>query len=723
MDLSKLTVEELQALLAKVQEEGKGAKQKAAYDRALGEERQKMMDERGTLDNIRAGIGKSIYDTGRGLSQLFGGMSREEVDQTKALDAPLMKSGGGITGNVLGQIGQSMLPLGAARLAAAVPGRVGAAVNALPGANTVLGGAALGGGQGFIQPVGTEDSRFVNTALGTFAGGAIPAGVAGYRATRAALDPMTAAGRDRVTGRMLNQFATNPEQALERMAAGKSNVPGVMPSVGEATLDPGLATLERSMLNFPGPMQGAMSERLAQNNAARQKFLEAIGGTADELSSAKAAASSAYERGIAQMGATAGDVNTPKTVQLIDRILASPKAESPTLKAELTAVRAQLFEPYPAAERLGDAAKAIRDAVERAHKRGINAADIKALEAARSEIIGKSRMAARMDPAQHKQLADAALERLYQLETKSKGAQEAVQSAVDLLGAQNVAFKRDPARLAEIYKTINTRIGALDSTSGKDVEAIKALTSVKRSLANWMDAATGYKGGYSKVNRDYSAAKKEINQMEVLQGIRARDSVSGAPRSGVDALGNASLGERELMLSGFLKATDPAKKVKAGGRDVKLEQLLNPQRADDLATLRADAARALEARNSGKAMGSPTAQFLYAQNLLGQTLGPLGLPTSLADRMVGAVTSAPFIGAPLAAANRYAGRGMAQHVSEAMMDPQRAASLMGAANQAQMRALNPGVSRLLPPTLAGLATGMFGSRQLPQEEPPYGARW
>lgn len=711
-----VTQSQLIAMLGKLDAK---ARQDADYRRNLGEERQKMMDERGFFENAAASVGKVAADAWRGVSQWTPfGPSREEVDRLKQADAPLMESGGGIAGNLAGEVALSLAPLGAGKAAQMVPA-VGRLLAASPKAeaiaqalspNTVIGGTALGLGMGAAKPVGTEDSRIANAVLSGMAGGAVPAAIGVGRAAKAAfVDPLTQAGKDRIAGRMLQDFASNPELAQARLQLAKSNIPGVLPTAGEATLDPGIATLERTMYNFPGPMPQVLRDRAAANNAARQQFLEALTGTPDQLTAAKKAASAAYEAGIDNVGKLAGDVNTPKTVQLIDRLLASPKAESEIMRKELEAVRAQMFEPYPAAERLANAGKIIREAVDAAHKRGINAQDVAALEEARRAVLGASRMAARVDAREHGKLADAALERLYGLETKTKGAQQAVQEVVDLLGAQNLAYKRDPARLAEIYKTVNSRIQRLDATRGTDVEAIKALNAVKRSLRNQMDAAVGPGKGFSQVNANYRTAKQEINQMEALQGIASRDGVSGLPVTTIDAAGNPLMGARQLQPAGFLKATDPGKTVKVGGKDRKLGELLNDQRAADMALLRGDVSRANAAANAGKAQGSPTAQFLYAQNLLRQSLGPLGLPTSWADRLIGGLASAPFVGAPLAAANRYAGRALAEHVGEVMMDPRRAAQLMAAAQAQQTAMLNPGVSRLLPPTLVGaLGSGMFG---------------
>lgn len=105
------------------------------------------------IQNTLAGAGKSFYDIGRGIKQLVGAKSREEVDADRALDAPLMDTKAGIAGNIGGSV------------VATSPTMF------IPGVNTYTGAAALGGGLGAMQPVGTNDSRLANIALG--AGGGV----------------------------------------------------------------------------------------------------------------------------------------------------------------------------------------------------------------------------------------------------------------------------------------------------------------------------------------------------------------------------------------------------------------------------------------------------------------------------------------------------------------------------------------------------------------------
>lgn len=141
-------------------------------------------------DKFFAGAGKAAVDMGRGIRQLGAeagqlvGLNtnadqyRQQQDEINQQDAPLMQTGAGIVGNIAGNIattyaGGSLLR-GAGALAGA--GRVGQALttagNVIASPNTVRGAATAGAVMGGIQPVGTEDSRTLNTALGAGTGAA-----------------------------------------------------------------------------------------------------------------------------------------------------------------------------------------------------------------------------------------------------------------------------------------------------------------------------------------------------------------------------------------------------------------------------------------------------------------------------------------------------------------------------------------------------------------------
>lgn len=105
-----------------------------------------------TTEKFLAGAGKAFYDVGRGAGQMLGLVSSKDVEEARRLDAPLMNTGAGLAGNVVGNIATS-LPTAA-----------------IPGVNTVRGAALVGGAYGLLQPSVSTSETLGNVALG--AGGA-----------------------------------------------------------------------------------------------------------------------------------------------------------------------------------------------------------------------------------------------------------------------------------------------------------------------------------------------------------------------------------------------------------------------------------------------------------------------------------------------------------------------------------------------------------------------
>lgn len=141
-----------------------------------------------SLQNFAAGAGKAVVDTGRGIKQL--GMEgyglirpkqlsdiitgspadqyRNYIDTIQQQDAPLLDTKAGLLGNIAGNVATTIAPagvLGIAGKAAKIPGLVRAGAG-LAAPTTIRGAAALGAAQGALQPVGTDQSRIENTALG-----------------------------------------------------------------------------------------------------------------------------------------------------------------------------------------------------------------------------------------------------------------------------------------------------------------------------------------------------------------------------------------------------------------------------------------------------------------------------------------------------------------------------------------------------------------------------
>lgn len=116
-------------------------------------------DDMSGPERFLAGVGKGFVDLGRGAGQMLGMVDQSEIDEARKLDAPLMQTGSGIAGNIVGGI------------AAAAPTMF------IPGANSVGGAAAVGGALNALQPTAEGESRTKNALTGAALGGAAQYGI------------------------------------------------------------------------------------------------------------------------------------------------------------------------------------------------------------------------------------------------------------------------------------------------------------------------------------------------------------------------------------------------------------------------------------------------------------------------------------------------------------------------------------------------------------------
>jgi hypothetical protein len=70
-----------------------------------------------------------------------------------------------------------------------------------------------------------------------------------------------------------------------------------------------------------------------------------------------------------------------------------------------------------------------------------------------------------------------------------------------------------------------------------------------------------------------------------------------------------------------------------------MANVLDPAQMQSVQGVGQDMARYASAQELARVPGSPTAQYLGAQNVIRQFLGPLGIPQSAADSMIGRVAS------------------------------------------------------------------------------------
>jgi hypothetical protein len=228
-------------------------------------------------DRFISGGGKAFMDPIHGAGQVTGLISQDEVDETKRLEKPLMRTGEGKFGNIVGS-GIAAAPFAAIR-----------------GANTVVGAGLVGGGLGFMEPVATGESRLRNTTRGAMFSSAVPAAAAVLKSAKALSDPLREGGQEAIVRDTMKRFATDPEKAAQSLQNPQQFIPDSKPTVAEATLDPGLATLQRGAMSSDPQIAGAFATRDQANNAARLSALSGIAKDDASMEAAKTARSAASD--------------------------------------------------------------------------------------------------------------------------------------------------------------------------------------------------------------------------------------------------------------------------------------------------------------------------------------------------------------------------------------------------------------------------------------------
>lgn len=121
------------------------------------------------FDKFRAGVGKAFADTGRGIGNLMGLVSDEDIRQANYRDKALMDDGYGMVGNMGGHAAQFALPGGALAGAGKALGSKGLLNlgTSLAAPKSVTTAAASGGLYGLLQP----GDRLENATVGAIGGG------------------------------------------------------------------------------------------------------------------------------------------------------------------------------------------------------------------------------------------------------------------------------------------------------------------------------------------------------------------------------------------------------------------------------------------------------------------------------------------------------------------------------------------------------------------------
>ena len=149
-----------------------------------------------------AGAGKAMTDIGRGIGQVAGLVSQEDIAAARERDRALMETGAGTAGNIVGGVA-TMLP-----------------TMLVPGANTIAGASLIGAGVGALAPTVEEESRIGNAVLGGAAGAAGQAAASGLSRvlaprTAPAVKELMEEGVTPTPGQIMGGAAQRAESALE----------------------------------------------------------------------------------------------------------------------------------------------------------------------------------------------------------------------------------------------------------------------------------------------------------------------------------------------------------------------------------------------------------------------------------------------------------------------------------------------------------------------------
>lgn len=145
---------------------------------------------------------------------------------------------------------------------------------------------------------------------------------------------------------------------------------------------------------------------------------------------------------------------------------------------------------------------------------------------------------------------------------------------------------------------------------------------------------------YAHAMAQYAADSRPINQMAIGQSLR--DRMFPALTDFGDGLNRT----RAAQYAEALRDSAGTARRATGMNTATIENTLDPAQLATAQNVARDSARYAQAQEAGRVPGSPTAQYLGAQNILAQTLGPLGLGNvgldSALGRSAAGVLSFPF---------------------------------------------------------------------------------
>jgi hypothetical protein len=544
------------------------------------------------MERFVAGLGAGMSRPALAVGQLTPAVSQADIDEYERLNAPLMGTTAGKFGSFVGEAA-TLFPF-----AMAAPATI-----PWVAAGTIPGAAAGGALVGALSTPGGLKERAIGSAIGGVAGpvaeigGRFARGVSQF--ARSVTEPLLPRGPERIAARTIQRMATDPT-AVTRATQYQPGISGYQPSLAEATLDPGIAQLQRGL---PEPGGLALAEEANINAAVRG--IQDIAQTPQQLEAAISARSKAANPLYRAAEKSQTPVDTTRTVNLIDRL---SKANPSTLGPKLKNIRESLFIQYAPEDRARDAYKVLNDALAGRNAAAPGSSEIKTVRT----IVGRVR--------DGKITADDALSQLKGLKPKRADFRDALSLAKDILKTPDYVIQQGPRQLMDAAAQIQELAATQENKYIR-----RELRTVQKSLEKQIAKAVPEFGQAEKV---FAQASAPVNQMQI--GQQLYESLVPPLAQGTEL--------QRLTPAAFARAAgnmdELARSATKGPRGIRAVNVMTPEQMNTIEATRQALARREQARILGAAPGSPTAQNLATENILRRTLGPIGFPQTMLDQNI-----------------------------------------------------------------------------------------
>lgn len=284
---------------------------------------------------------------------------------------------------------------------------------------------------------------------------------------------------------------------------------------------------------------------------------------------------------------------------------------------------------------------------------------------------------------------------------KKPSMQQAMARATELAEENGVALTKNKKLTGNALHYLKLAMDDLLETPAAEGGLAKnqagAVRKTRDALVDWMDKKVD---GYKAARETYAEMSKPVGQMKIGQELK--DKLTPAMADfGADRLTPNSF-------AGAMRNADQTARLATGFPASTLE---NTMTAPQMAQLRGIGGHLADRANvdATRTAGSPTLQNMLADNMMRQTLGPLGLPQSA----VGSVARSALgrlLGSPAQAANKLLGGeiegNVRQLLANALLNPAEAMRLLQMAPQ-HSAALSAALRS--EPYLTSIGAGMGGA--------------